>query len=762
MGGINEALMQKKRTSLIIVLTAAALVVGALCVYFVAQLRKTTYAETERYLAELSDCMADSVVVQMKENLLELESLCTSYSVAVENEDDPMDFLQRKARQLDFVRVSVVSRDGSSVGSDGMNFDFGSYRDDIMKAFEGKTIIRNGIAEYAGTDNCFIYAAPVYENGTVVKVLVTCNTSTWLDEFTKQDYFDGDAIFHIFEQNGNFVTRSDNQNNVLNGNNIYTALEGMKINSNKSVSALKENVKNNKSGYIYFTTPDKQERLMFYRPITGYDHSGVDNFYISMVVVKDTATKQFDTLLGVAIAIDVFIALMFMTLIITLFFIYSKSNRMLCDIAFVDQVTGGSNRMRFELEAKEILSKAEPNEYMFVTMNVAKFKLINDAFGNEAGNRVLRHIYDVIKKHICDGELLCRTESDNFDLLIKYCSNEDVQENLSRIAADINSFNTKNRYYISVTVGVYNIDQPGLSVIGMRDRANIARKNKDIAFGNHLYTCMFYSELEQRRQRREKEMENKMEAALANEDFVVYLQPKVITDDRSISGAEALVRWMDKDEGLVPPNDFIPFFEKNGFIIKLDLYVFEKVCQYIRKWIDCGLKPVPISVNLSRLHLTNPDFINGYRDIRKKYDVPAELIEIELTETLVFENLEQIIHTVTEIHKSGFRCSLDDFGSGYSSLNMLKDIKVDTLKLDREFFRSPNSDNPRERAIIQSVVDMAKKLNMTTVSEGVETFYQLEFLKSIECDMAQGFVISKPVPIDEFEKIAFGKVIEKK
>ena len=206
---------------------------------------------------------------------------------------------------------------------------------------------------------------------------------------------------------------------------------------------------------------------------------------------------------------------------------------------------------------------------------------------------------------------------------------------------------------------------------------------------------------------------------------------------------------------MIPPNEFIPVLERNGYIVELDLYVFEAVCGMLRHWLDKGQKPVPISVNLSRVHLKDSAFLMRFREVWEKYDIPADLLEIELTETLVFENMETLIHIIDEIHKIGFTCSLDDFGSGYSSLNMLKDVPVDVLKLDRAFFLGDMGE--RGKRVIEGVIDISRRLQMGTVAEGVENIPQVEFLRQARCNMVQGFVFSKPVPMTEFEKLAFGR-----
>ena len=245
-----------------------------------------------------------------------------------------------------------------------------------------------------------------------------------------------------------------------------------------------------------------------------------------------------------------------------------------------------------------------------------------------------------------------------------------------------------------------------------------------------------------------------MPSALARHEFECYLQPKDGLRSRNIEGAEALIRWNSKDFGFISPGDFIPIAEKNGFVVELDFFILEEVCRTMRRWIDDGKKPVVISVNQSRLHLNYDDYIWRLREIVDKYDIPYEYIELELTESVFAENAEKLLKVMHKLHEIGFKLSLDDFGSGYSSLNMLKDMPVDVVKIDKEFF-SDTMNSQKGRAVITTVVDLAKNLDMDVISEGVETREQVEFLTEIHCAMVQGYYFAKPLPISEFEKLWF-------
>lgn len=434
-----------------------------------------------------------------------------------------------------------------------------------------------------------------------------------------------------------------------------------------------------------------------------------------------------------------------------------ETSEKLRKLAFVDPITGGRSRTSFELDVERDVHAAPPFSYALVSMDIQKFKVINDLFGIQSGNDTLKYVQDTISDMLDSGEYIARIAADTFNLLLKYKNNNEIEERLNFMAEQINRFNGNMdyKYWLNLSVGIYPIDDPTLSITQLQDRATVARKQRKSLLGTKLCICTFYKTEDQLKMTREKEIENRMQDSLENGEFIVYLQPKQELKSHRIAGAEALVRWMHPEEGMIPPNHFIPLFERSGFIIDLDLYVFEQVCKILRGWIDSGLEPIPVSVNMSRAHLSYSDFLDRYESIRKKYEIPSSLLEIELTETLVFENPQLLSEVIDKIRSCGYSCSMDDFGSGYSSLNVLKNIRVDTLKLDRAFFSQTDTVTKREEDIISVVVELARRLNMKTVAEGVETDCQASFLKRTGCDMIQGYLFSRPVPVEDFEKLAF-------
>lgn len=286
------------------------------------------------------------------------------------------------------------------------------------------------------------------------------------------------------------------------------------------------------------------------------------------------------------------------------------------------------------------------------------------------------------------------------------------------------------------------------------DHCKIAKKTIK---GLHSSAVAFYDAKLRDKTLREKDFESVMPKALEKHEFMCYIQPKFGAKSRHIEGGEALIRWRSSEFGFVYPDEFIPLSEKNGFVVELDFFILEEVCKAMRRWLDMGLTPVVVSVNQSRMHLSHDDYIWRLREIVDKYAIPYEYIELELTETVFTENTDLLLQIMQKLHDIGFKISIDDFGSGYSSLNMLKDIPADVVKIDREFFNGTvHSD--KGRAVIMTVVDLAKKLKMHVISEGVETLDQVEFLDKINCDLIQGYYFAKPMPINEFEDMWFGEL----
>lgn len=485
----------------------------------------------------------------------------------------------------------------------------------------------------------------------------------------------------------------------------------------------------------------------------------------SLITYNTLQIQKNSSFLEISITAAVLIVLMLISFLTFFSVTQITYKNKLQTLAYRDPVTNGWNSNWFKTEIPHILKLNKQLKFVLVLLDIDKFKVLNDAFGHTKGDAFLTFIYECIDKQQKNAEMVCRLESDCFLFLMQYDSNLEIQERLEKLSVQINSFpeTYEQKYFISMSCGICQIDNTNEDLFIFIDRCEVALHCCAKTIGRTRFLrSAFFNECDRTKMIEEKKIENKMAKALESGQFSVYLQPKFDIDSNRVAGAEALVRWQDPERGMIMPNDFISLFEKNGFILKLDLFVFEKVCRIIRSWLDAGAVPVPVSVNLSRTYLDSLHFLENLEKIRNQYNVPAEYIELELTESIVYENMGLLLTIINKIHSLGYTCSIDDFGSGYSSLNILRNVPVDTLKLDRGFFLESEDSPERGNAVISSVIDLARKLNMKTVSEGVESVVQVNFLRDAQCDLVQGYVFSKPVPIPDFEKEVFGLVLSEK
>lgn len=413
-----------------------------------------------------------------------------------------------------------------------------------------------------------------------------------------------------------------------------------------------------------------------------------------------------------------------------------------------DAVTGGINKQELQMIAQSMLDGHE--DYVLVYTNLDKFKMINDAYGSEEGDFILRRVQRIFDSELVSEEVCGRIMADNFGILMHFHSLEKLEERLRRMFRQVSDLHNDEGevYNLHVSCGICDAKNGEYDFSRMMERANLAREN--IRKGVFSISMGVYDNKDREQLERERHIEMKMQDALTNKHFRPFLQAKYEMKNERVAGAEALCRWFDPEEGMIYPGEFIPLFEKNGFIVNLDLYMFEEVCKIIDRWEMAGCSIIPISVNLSRANFNNLNFFKHYKDIMKKYNIPKKSIEFELTESLFYENFNQVNELIDEIHSMGFLCSIDDFGSGYSSLNMLKDVNVDILKLDRVFFSE--TDSEKSQNIVKSVIELAQALNLKTISEGIEYQSQLDFLKEVGCDYVQGYIYAKPVEVDVFEQ----------
>lgn len=403
-----------------------------------------------------------------------------------------------------------------------------------------------------------------------------------------------------------------------------------------------------------------------------------------------------------------------------------------------DELTGLYTKPVFNSLLEKI---KEP--YAVLYFDVCHFKVINSFFGKAAGDMLLIHIAQVLTNLLVNKGFAARLSGDRF--VVAFYTDKAFLETF--IEALIKEISTYEGFNVQCNVGIYiNRPEEKLSASLEIDRANMAQASIK---GNYTKLFAYYTDDMSTSLLNEQGLLAGMKDALENNQFVLYFQPQYSHLTKKITGAEALVRWVHPSVGMIPPSAFIPVFEKNNFITTLDMYVFEQACIFLKKCMDDGISIVPVSTNFSRYDVVQPDFINKIEEIRVRYDVPVEKIRIEITESAVVEGSDYINSIVRDLQNCGYVVEMDDFGSGYSSLNVLKDINFDIIKLDMKFMSNEGT-SYRSRTILSSVVGMSAKLHMSIIAEGVETVEQADFLRDIGCEIIQGYLYSKPLPENDF------------
>ncbi|MBS5933075.1 MAG: EAL domain-containing protein [Clostridiales bacterium] len=410
-----------------------------------------------------------------------------------------------------------------------------------------------------------------------------------------------------------------------------------------------------------------------------------------------------------------------------------------------DALTGLYSMSFFAKKVAEVIQSNEDKRYLVVFANISRFKLVNELFGRAEGDRLLTFIGKSILDTIGENELCGHAGADNFFILID--SDEYNEESIKEIVNKLNSYSIPIN--IVMRFGVYMINDITMPIEKICDRAKLA---VDTFEGNYESFITYYDDSIREKLLREHMITNAMKRAVEEKQFVIYYQPKFDLNSECVIGAEALVRWKHPEFGFLSPGEFIPIFEKNGFISELDYYVWDCVCQKIASWVETGHSLMPISVNVSRVDLYNPKLPQLLFDLVNKYKIPIQYLHLEITESAYTDNVKQMIDIVNEIRKIGFVIEMDDFGTGYSSLNMLSDLPIEILKLDMSFLRN-NVGRSSGRSVIQFVINLAKWLGLFVVAEGVETQEQAIFLRNMGCDYAQGYYYSKPVDDSDFEKL---------
>lgn len=736
---------------------AVCVITIVFCFRYYSELHSVIREESKAYLQEVTGRIGANINRIIADNYNVLYTMTAVVEEEQQNNQelqlsDVQPIFQKQQKYWDYENVMFVSEDGKSYDMENKEVFVDIDQNMRQELLDGNQTMST--TQVVNNREYIIFLVPLKDiemNGKKMIAMGASYDPAEFDQVLSMASFNERAYSQIITKSGTLVTKSTSKYAIKTGYNLFSSLKELEFDKGDSIEAAKKDILKDVGSQIGFTV-EGERWYMVYTPIQP------DEWYLVTFVPAQVINEKSDLLLRSTLMICALLTITYLVLVITLVYVFSNSRRKLEHMAYVDDVTGGNSIKRFYEIARDRLVEDGRKQHALVYTNIENFKVLNEQLGRQNCDWILQLFDSFINKKLTEKECMGRISADNFSLLLEYKEEEEL---LSRFESWINEADLymkekEMQWGLPCTeFGIYVIENDTLLFPQMLDRAKLALKESPRSV-NSKFRYAFYDDKARRQMLREKQLEDMMDAAIEEKEFQVYLQPKYRLPEEKIGGAEALVRWESKTEGMIFPNEFIPLFERNGFIVRLDLYVFEEVCRTIKAWLNRGIEPVKISVNCSRVHFGDMNFLKPYISIAQQYQIDKKYIEIELTESVIFENTKRLIEIIEDIRAAGFGCSMDDFGSGYSSLNLIRSIPVDTLKLDKIFFDGKLSELGRTEAVVESVTTMAKALQMETVAEGVEVVEQVEMLKRVGCNYIQGYVFAKPMKINAFEELAFG------
>lgn len=729
------------------------ILIGTACLLTAGTNQKNDELQNEyakKQLENASEQLALKITMFLSGNVYSMELLSEMIAqekIENQNQKEIREFLQDAANKMQYSEMNLCGTDGKGVDLAGkeQKVDFCSY---YQSALLGDTTVAISNFYEENSVKEVIFTTPIKDNGKVTGVLRASMDLEVLQNMMSIITFRGKEDIYLLKRDGTIMIEVSEDK--LDTVDFYSLLEM----EEDSYLKLEQMIKQGKS-FLTEAALHGEKSYLSFAGIKNMKDGGImlaiSQDQLLSLYEQDKTTYQNSRQL---ILLSIVILSTILLVIISLLESIRRSR--VQELAYYDEITEGINFNGFRKDVLSQLHKSTDDDYAIVEIAIDRFDYIKEFFGDQEGNRILRFISKVIKENIKEGELFSRFNTDYFVLFLKCHSKEELSNRLSYLDIKINRFEEKDKkndkYELRLHYGIYCIEEDFYDIDVMVSRAYHALLQVK---NDRKQPYEFYSGEMQSKIIDEREIEEHMYTALEEKEFLVYLQPKYDLNTGLQVGAEALVRWMHPEKGLMYPGRFIGVFEKNGFIVKLDMYMLDVLCHRLKIWMSKGYRPMPLSINISRLNLFDENFIDNIESTLEKYGIPANLIELEIAEEVVTDNIELLSSLMVRLKEYGFLISMDDFGTGTTSMSTLYNVPVDELKLDRKFLLGAEKTD-RGKNVIKSIIELAKRLDIKVVSEGVENKAQAQMLKELGCDMIQGYAFSDPLPIKEYENYAYG------
>lgn len=743
----------KKLYKFVMIFTVVLVVVAVCFTEFIMTFER---AAAETFLKQNVMQTSSNLKGRIKNDFNDLKLLAANLSAytTTYSEQEILRYLNKEVKDEKYFRLgfSYPNGKGISVEEKAGKIPFVDWanEDCFDVALSGKPCFAETI-EAPGSRSGFVnsYYVPVFTpSGKVKGVMGSQIDSDVFKNIIRINNYNGEAFTHVIAQDGDYIYKSPNEVHVCK-NFFELPLDYL----GKTKEQVQNDLATKDSGTFWF-------RGVFGKIfVAAYSRIGDTQNFVLTDVPYSVLMYHVNHLLIVLAIIVLLFAGVLISLMKYTHKLYRENEEAIYKVAFTDEVTAGANKAKFVLDSTEILQENAEDNYAMISFDITKFKVINELYGYKRANKILKDVYQILKRNLTKGSVCARDFAATFvilykyekeDFIVKYFVNkvtEEIEKYNEEVMSKLTS-NTETRVIskLSVVFGIYPIKDKKIAIAQMCDRASLAKRSQR---NDLIQNYKFYDEEIRSQLLHDKEIEDEMQYALDDNQFKMYLQPKFDMKSMEIVGAEALVRWIHPQKGIIAPINFVPLFEKNGFIIKLDKEMWRQACEFLSNRKKAGETLFPVSVNVSRLHLNNEAFIDELVKLTHDYDIEPKYLELEVTESACLNNEKHFIEIMKKLKSLGFTIAMDDFGTGYSSLNMLRRLPVDVLKLDRGFICDSIVED-KGKIVVNKILEMANELHMVTVAEGIETPEQAMYLKNAGCKIAQGFLYGKPLDVTTF------------
>lgn len=722
-----------RNTAVLLSLVILFLSMGFSYVRFVERLLVT---EAESHLRAVAEQTAQSAESKLHENIETLRALSVNAEkLRKVSANERAAYLQNIVGHIKLQRIGFAELSGQAVTSDGMTFNV-SDRDYFLKASAGQEWISDpfqDVTDVYGT--IIVFAVPVYEQEQIVAVLFGVYDLSTLAQWLDLSFFEESGKVYVVQGDGEVMIRPKESGQQVNITDIIDPKQ------QKQIETVKADLLNG------HTDTEKLDTLQreIYACIAPIDIGKVWN--VVAVVDAGIVTKNLQTVIVSTILMICWVVLLF--LIGAAYYLWNKhrSEKKLYQLAFIDSLTGIPNKNKLLADGEKYFGT---KACAILYLDIDNFTMINDIFGYAFGDDILRMVAGAIKENAGENSHYGRLGNDSFALILPETERKTVIGRLENIfmATERLWDEEKVKFEIVLSVGVYLKQAGERDLENALNKANIARGFAKRS-GERQY--VFYEADMHEERVREMELQSDIVQAIKKKQFQVYYQPKFLLKTGEMIGCEALLRWNHPDKGWISPAVFIPVAEQSQLIAEIGNLVYETVCADLRGWLDQGKKVKPVSVNLSRVELFRSDLMENILKYHRAYDIPPQLIEIELTESTALKDIAVARNVIASLKEEGFTVSMDDFGKGYSSVECLEELPIDILKLDKAFADKVEV-GEKGKNIARAMIALAKSLGLEVTIEGVENESQAEFFRGTDCDYVQGFYYAKPVGKSEMER----------